>query len=399
MNSTHLIVSESRDHLQSETIKAMKRIMFSVGEASGDMHAANIIKALRSKNPNLEFYGMGGEKLRSAGAELLVDCTDIAVMGIVEVIFKYAQIKAALNTLQESLRNSPPDLLVLVDYQAFNFKLAATAKESGIKVLFYISPKIWAWRPKRVYEIAKIIDMMAVIFPFEEKIYKDANVPVRFVGNPLVDKAKAQKDKASCFKDYGLITDRTVIGLFPGSRRSEIKRLLPIQLAAADLLLQSKPDLQFILPIASTLNDDDFTQYLNQYRHLNIKLVKDLPYNVMQCCDAIIAASGTATLEIALMGIPSCIIYKIALLSYFIVKPLVKIKHVGLVNIVAEKEIVKEFLQFDARPQVIADEINLILDNKIYRQNMIAELNAVRDNLGKTGGTENMAELILEMLG
>ncbi len=372
--------------------------MFSVGEASGDMHAANIINFLHSQNNELQFYGMGGEKLRDAGAELLVDCNDIAVMGIVEVLLKYTQIKKSLNTLRESLHNNPPDLLVLVDYQAFNFKLAAAAKKRGIKVLFYISPKIWAWRPNRIYEIAKIIDMMAVIFPFEEKIYKKANIPVRFVGNPLVDKAKAQKDKTSCFKEYDLKLNKTVIGLFPGSRRSEVKRLLPIQLAAADLLLKDKPDLQFILPIASTLNDSDFKDYLNQYSHLNIKLVKDLPYNVMQCCDAIIATSGTATLEIALMGIPSCIIYKIALLSYFILKPLVKIKHVGLVNIVAEKEIVKEFLQFDAKPQTIANEINVILDDKNYRENMIAELNTVRDNLGKTGGTENMAELIQEML-
>ncbi len=372
--------------------------MFSVGEASGDMHAANIIKALHNHHKELEFYGMGGDQLRNAGAELLVDCTDIAVMGIVEVLFKYSQIKQALNILRESLHDNPPDLLVLVDYQAFNFKLATTAKELGIKVLFYISPKIWAWRPKRVYEMGKVIDMMAVILPFEEKIYKDANVPVRFVGNPLVDKAKALKDRSSCFEEYGLTTNKTVIGLFPGSRRSEIKRLLPIQLATAERLIKDKPDLQFVLPIASTLGEKDFDHYLQKYKHLNIKLVKDLPYNVMQCCDTIIAASGTATLEIALMGIPGCIIYKISLISYLILKPLVKIKHIGLVNIVAEKEIVKEFLQFDAKPQSIASEINLILDNKNYRQNMIDELHAVRNKLGKTGGTENMAELILEML-
>jgi len=377
----------------------MKRIMFSIGEASGDMHAANIIKALNTHNDKFEFYGMGGEQFRAAGAELLVDCTDIAVMGIVEVLFKYIQIRKALNTLQKSLHDAPPDLLVLVDYQAFNFKLAKTAKHLGIKVLFYISPKIWAWRPQRVHEIGKVIDMMAVILPFEEKIYKDANVPVRFVGNPLVDKAKAQKTTVNCFIEYQLNSDKKVIGLFPGSRQSEIKRLLPIQLATAEILAKDKTDLQFILPIASTLNEKHFTSHLKQYSHLNIKLVKDVPYNVMQCCDAIIAASGTATLEIALMGIPSCIIYKISLISYFILKPLVKIKHVGLVNIVAEKEIVKEFLQFDAKPQTIANEINLILDDENYRQNMVAELNTVRDNLGKTGGTENMAELILEMLG
>lgn len=376
----------------------MKQIMISAGEASGDMHAANIIKALRLRDADIEVHGMGSQQMRDAGAKLLVDCTDIAVMGIVEVLFKYGQIKKALNILRESLRNNPPDLLVLVDYQAFNFKLAQTAKQLNIKVLFYISPKIWAWRPGRVHKIGKIIDMMAVILPFEEKIYKDANVPVRFVGNPLVDKAKAQKDKSSCFTEYNLSTDKTVIGLFPGSRQSEIKRVLPVLLAASDLLLKDKPELQFILPIASTLNEKHFTEHLNQYAHLNIKLVKDLPYNVMQCCDAIMAASGTATLEIALMGIPSCIVYKIANISYFILKPLVKVEHIGLVNIVAEKEIVKEFLQFDAIPEDIANEIKRILDDNKYRLNMLSEMDKVQEKLGKTGGIENMADLIQEML-
>lgn len=372
--------------------------MISAGEASGDMHAANIVKALYQRDKNIAVHGMGGQQMRDAGVELLVDCNDIAVMGIVEVLFKYGKIKHALNTLCESLKQNPPDLLVLVDYQAFNFKLAQSAKSLGIKVLFYISPKIWAWRPGRIHKIGKAIDMMAVILPFEEKIYQSENIPVRFVGNPLVEKAKATKDKSSCFKAYDLSLNETVIGLFPGSRQSEIKRVLPILLASADLLIKDKPNLQFIIPIASTLNRSHFTDLLNEYSHLNIKLVSDLPYNVMQCCDAIMAASGTATLEIALMGIPGCIVYKVANLSYFILKPLVKVEHIGLVNIVAEKRIVKEFLQFNAQPELIANEISLILNDEKYRTNMISELNKVQEKLGKTGGIENMAELILEML-
>lgn len=362
------------------------------------MHAANIIKAIQAQNKPVEFYGMGSSQLHEAGAELLIDCADIAVVGLVEVLVHYRKIMKALNTLRDSLRDNPPDLLVLVDYQEFNFKLAETAKGLGIKVLFYISPQVWAWRQHRVHKIGKIIDMMAVILPFEEKFYKDANVPVRFVGNPLVDKTQPDKDRETCFNEYNLSTDKTVVGLFPGSRRGEIKRVLPIQLAAAEILLRDKPDLQFILPIASTLNEGLLTPYLKNYSHLNIKLVKDLPYNVMQCCDAIITASGTATLEIALMGIPNCIVYKIATLSYLILRQLVKIEHIGLVNIVAEKYIIKEFLQFDAKPQVIADEISLILNDKEYRENMIKELKGVRNKLGKSGGIDNMAELIIEML-
>jgi len=376
----------------------MKRIMISAGEASGDMHAAKIIKAIQSQNKDIYFYGMGSKQLRDAGAELLIDCSDIAVVGIVEVLYHYRKIIKALNTLRESLRNNPPDLLVLVDYQEFNFKLAETAKSLGIKVLFYISPQVWAWRQHRVHKIGQVIDMMAVILPFEEKFYTDANVPVRFVGNPLINKTHPDKEKQVCLTEYGLSQEQHIVGLFPGSRRSEIKRVLPILLSAAELLLKDKPKLQFVLPVASTLKTDLFTTYLEDYSHLNIKLVEDLPYNVMQCCDAIITASGTATLEIALMGIPNCIVYKIATLSYLILRQLVKIEHIGLVNIVAEKYIIKEFLQFDARPRAIANEINLILDNKDYRENMITELNSVRDKLGKSGGINNMAELILEML-
>jgi len=375
-----------------------KRIMISAGEASGDMHAANVVKALHQQDSSIEVYGMGGEHLRQAGASLLVDCTDIAVMGIVEVLLKYRSIMKALNILKESLRQNPPDLLIVVDYQEFNNKLAEAAKELGIKVLFYIGPQVWAWRQHRVHQIGKRVDMMAVILPFEEKFYRDAHVPVRFVGNPLADEVKPNKSKQSCMQEYGLDTSEPVIGLLPGSRRSEIKRILPLQLAAADILHQQKPDLQFVLPIASTLSDEAFKADLQQYKHLNVRLVKDLSYNVMQCCDAIIAASGTATLEIALMGIPNCITYKIAHISYAILKRMVKIEHIGLVNIVAEKGIVKEFLQYDAKPKLIAEEISKILDNTEYRSNMISELNAVRNKLGKSGGVNNMAELALEML-
>jgi len=377
---------------------ANKRVMISAGEASGDMHAANVVKALHQQDSSIEVYGMGGEHLRQAGVDLLVDCTDIAVMGIVEVLLKYHSIMRALNILKESLRQNPPDLLVVVDYQEFNNKLAETAKELGIKVLFYIGPQVWAWRQHRVHQIGKRVDMMAVILPFEEKFYRNANVPVRFVGNPLADEVKPNKSKQSCFLKYGLIDDKPVIGLLPGSRRSEIKRILPLQLAAADILHRQKPDLQFVLPIASTLSDDAFRGDLQQYSHLDVKLVKDLSYNVMQCCDAIIAASGTATLEIALMGIPNCITYKVAHLSYAILKRMVKIEHIGLVNIVAEKGIVKEFLQYDAKPNLIADEISKILDDPEYRNTMISELNSVRKKLGKSGGVNNMAELVLEML-
>ena len=375
-----------------------KRVMISAGEASGDMHAAKIVKALHVLEPDIEVYGMGSVQLQDTGAHLLIDCSDIAVVGLVEVLVNYRKIMKALNTLRKSLRNNPPDLLVLVDYQEFNFKLAETAKELGIKVLFYVSPQIWAWRQHRVHKIGKVIDMMAVILPFEEQFYLDANVPVRFVGNPLVDKVTPDKSKETCFEEYGLNPKKQIVGLFPGSRRSEIKRVLPIQLAAAEQLHKEKPGLQFIIPVARTLNKDIFTPQLSMHNHLNIILVEDLSYNVMQCCDSIIAASGTTTLEISLMGIPYCITYKVAHLSYFVLKQMIKIKYLGLANIISDKEIVKEFIQYNTRPQDITHEVIRTLDDEDYRETMIEELKMVREKLGKTGGINNMAGLIMEML-
>jgi len=376
----------------------IKRIMISAGEASGDLHAANLVKALRAITPAIEVTGMGGDKLREAGAVLQVDCADMAVVGIVEVLANLRSIMRNLNKLRDELKHNPPDLLILVDYQEFNFKLAKAAKQCGVKVLFYISPQVWAWRPYRVHKIGKLIDMMAVLFPFEEKFYKKANVPVRFVGNPLVDEAKPSQSKAETLQRHQLDASKKVIGLFPGSRKNEIKRILPTQLKAAELLQQKHPELQFILPIASTIDDGDIRPHLDEHKTLNIRAVKDHVYNVMQACDAIITASGTATLEIALMGIPNVITYEISPISYFILKRLVTIENIGLVNIVAEKSIVKEFIQYEATPENIAGEIDHLLTDDQYRNTMIAELNQVRARLGKEGGSNNIAQLAYEML-
>ena len=375
-----------------------KNIMISAGEASGDLHAANLVKALHNIDDSVEFRGMGGEKLLEAGVDILVDCSDIAVVGIVEVLFNYRKILRVLNQLRDELRKNPPDLLILVDYQEFNFKLAQTAKECGVKVLFYISPQVWAWRPHRVHKMGERIDMMAVLFPFEEKFYKKANVPVQFVGNPLVDEAKATKNKIDAINAYQLDSSKKILGLFPGSRRGEVKRVLPIQLEAAVLLKKKHPDLQFILPVASTLKKQEFEACMQKYSSLDIKLVKDNAYDVMQVCDAIITASGTATLEIALMGIPNAITYKISPISYFILKRMVTIDNIGLVNIVAEKNIIKEFIQGDAQADKICHEIDKILTDEHYRNNMITELSKVKQKLGKQGGSNNIAQLAYKML-
>ena len=372
--------------------------MISAGEASGDLHAANLVTALHKIDPTIKVRGMGSDRMKDAGVDILYDCRDIAVMGIVEVLAKWGTIMGALDILKESLEKQPPDLLILVDYQEFNMKLAKAAKKLGIKVMFYIGPQVWAWRSHRVKKIGRYIDMMAVLFPFEEAFYKKANMPVRFVGNPLVDEVKASMSIEAAQKMFELDSQLKTIGLFPGSRRSEICNLLPTQLASAQLIHQQSPQTQFIIPLAKSVSVEELQPMLAPYTDLPIHIVHSHIHDVMQCCHSVIAASGTATLETALMTTPMVIIYKMSNLTYKIMKRMITIDHVGLPNIVAGKEVVKELLQDDATPENISNEIVLMLNDETYRQRIISDLKAIRSKLGTSGGSQKVAELAIEML-
>ncbi len=374
------------------------KIVFIVaGEASGDLHAANLAKELRLLDRTLRLEGMGGKMMRNAGVHVLFDASKLAVMGIVEVLAKYRMIKGVLKQVQQHIKTTQPDLLILVDYQEFNQKLAAYAKTLGIKVLFYIGPQVWAWRPKRVYKMARIVDQMAVIFPFEVELYEKANVPVRYTGHPLVDEITI--DKTTSEARYALnLAKQTTIGLFPGSRLGEIERLLPVLLDTAKLLRKTKPDLQYVLPVASSITEEDLDECRQALIDLNVKIIEDNTHDVIQSCDCIIVASGTATLEIGLMKKPMVILYKVAPLSYFILSRLVHLTHLGLVNIIPGKEIVKEFIQHDATPENLSQETLRILDDENYNKTMRDELAKLREMLGTGGGSKNAAMLACEML-
>ena len=367
------------------------------GEASGDLHASHLARSLLKLDPGLTLKGMGGDNMRRAGVEIMFDASELAVVGLFEVLANYRMIKGVLEQLKKTITASPPDLLILVDYQEFNQRLAAYAKSIGVKVLFYIGPQVWAWRPRRVYKMGKIVDQMAVIFPFEVDLYKDANVPVEFTGHPLVEEAIADKSPAQA-RELLELDEQTTIGIFPGSRRGEIKRVLPIQLATAKRLLKHHPNLQFVLPLADSLSEDVLDPFLEDIVNLRITVINGRVYDVMQACDAIVTASGTATLEIALMGIPMAIVYKISWLSYFILKFIVSIERIGLVNIVAGKDVVREFLQGKARPKKIAAEILHILSDRGYNEAMRKELSQIRDKLGDSRGTTHIAQLAYDML-
>ncbi len=375
---------------------ANKRNIFIVtGEASGDLHAAKLVKDVHKLDPNINFSGMGGINMRNAGVNIIIDFTDLAVMGLFDVLRHLTKFYSAKKIIHKTLLNNPPDLLILIDYSGFNLRLVKKAKQAGIKILYYITPQVWASRQRRIKIIRKYVDQLAVIFPFEVDFYKQFDIPVAFVGHPLANTVQATMDMAFAKQEFTLNSEYKTIGLFPGSRKEEIKRLLPVMLKSAKLLKKAFPNIQFVLALASSLTQNDLAPYLKK-SNLDIKIIANQNYDAMQVCDAIIATSGTVTLEIALMNIPMVIIYKISP-PYFPIKLIINVPFIGLCNIIAGKEIVKEFLQQHANAKNISAEITHILNDEIYRNTMIAELKKIKPQL-TLKETENLAHLIIKML-
>jgi lipid-A-disaccharide synthase len=372
--------------------------MIIAGEASGDLHAARLVTGVRKSHPEIHFFGIGGNAMRKAGVDILVDSSELAVVGLIEVLAQRKVIFGALNRMREMLHSDPPDLLILTDYPDFNLRLAQTAKQAGVKVLYYISPQVWAWRQGRVKKIRQIVDMMAVVFPFEADFYSSNQVPVRYVGHPLANEVHASADRTTLLGEFGLDPANPTVGLFPGSRKSEIRRLLPIILESAVRLKHQFPALQFLLPIASTLTREELQPYLARYPELTVVMVADRPYDVMQACDAIVTVSGTVTLEIALIGTPMVIINKLAWLTYQIVRHMVKLEHIGLCNIVAAEPLVPELIQHAARPKRIADEIARMLEDKSYQQELRNKLSQIQALLAQPPQQGDISDLTLEML-
>lgn len=374
-----------------------RRVMIVSGEASGDIYGADLVKKTLLLAPDLHFFGIGGVRMREQCVETLVDSADMAVMGLVEVFKHFNVISSAFLTLKKILRENPPELLILIDYPGFNIRLAKVAKKAGVKVLYYISPKVWAWKAGRIKTIAARVSQMAVIFPFEVPLYQKAGVPVSFVGHPMLDLIQVNSTRDEAAVSFGLDPSRKIVGLFPGSRRSEIERILPAIVDSAVLLKKRFPDLQFVLPLASTLQESEIVPY---FAASNIPLVitRERIHDLIRGCDTIISVSGTVTLEIALVGTPMVIIYKLAPLTYSLAKRIVKIEHIGLCNIVAGKTLVKEMIQDEASPENIAAEMGAVLSDPVYEDEIRNRLAGVRSLLGGGGAAQNVARLIVSMM-
>lgn len=377
---------------------AEPRLMISAGEASGDHHAARFVSALQRRGTKPVLYGMGGPHLQKAGMDLVVDCRTLAIVGIVEVLIHWRRIMRELEKLRERMRADPPDLLILVDYPEFNLKLAETAKELGVPVLFYVSPQVWAWRPHRVKRIGSLVDQMAVLFPFEVPFYENAGIPVEYVGHPLVDDILPSITREAARAEFHADPKRPTLGLMPGSRLGEVERLLPLLLESAKRVQAQRGPVNLVLPLAGTLDEEPVRRQI-EASGLDVRLVTGgRAYDVIQVCDAIITASGTATLEIGLMGTPMAVVYKVNWLTWQIMHRLMTVDDIALVNIVAERRIVQEFIQRDARPEAVAAEILRLLDDDDYRARVRADLATVRERMGEGAGPDRLAQVIERMI-
>ncbi|MDD2273227.1 MAG: lipid-A-disaccharide synthase [Desulfuromonadaceae bacterium] len=374
-----------------------RRVMIVAGEASGDIYGADLVQKALLQDSGLHFFGIGGDLMREAGVETLVDSADIAVMGLVEVLKHFGVISSAFLRLKKILREDPPELLILIDYPGFNIRLAKAAKKAGVQVLYYISPKVWAWKAGRIKTIAANTSHMAVIFPFEIPLYEKEGAPVTFVGHPMLDLINVTMNRDEAAASFGLDPSRKIIGIFPGSRRSEIERILPAIVAAAESLQKECPEVQFVLPLASTLSEEDILPHLKR-SGISATITRKRIHDLIRACDAIISVSGTVTLEIALIGTPMVIIYKLAPLTYQIAKRVVKIEHIGLCNIVAGRSLVKELIQEQANPEAITAEIMNIITDDGYRAAMTANLATIRDKLGGGGAAQRTASLALDLI-
>jgi len=370
--------------------------MLVVGEASGDMHGASLVKALLKRDPNLTFFGVAGDQLQRTSFETLFTVSKLTGMGLLELAGNIKNIMAAYRLLRRTLRTRRPSLLILIDFPEFNLRLARLAKKLGVPVLYYVSPQVWAWRRGRVREIAHVVDKMAVVFPFEVEFYERHHVPVEFVGHPLLDVVRVSQKRESILSELGLDKERPVIALLPGSRRKEIAYHLPVMVAAATELKRVE-QAQFFCVRASTLDRAELQKELDRAGFV-IPIVEGERYNAVNAADLVWAASGTATLETALLEKPTIVIYRVSWVTYWLARLLVKIKYIGIANILAGKRIVPELVQSDLSPKRLVQESQAILNDHDARRTMIANLRMLREQLGAPGAATRVADLAVSLM-
>ncbi len=371
------------------------RILVSCGEPSGDLYAGDLVRQLREQAGALDVFGLGGDRLQEAGGRLVAHVRDLAVVGLLEVLKHLRRLRGVFRTVLGEVERERPAVAVLVDYADFNLRLARELKTRGVPVVYYVSPQVWAWRRGRIRAIRERVTRMVVIFPFEEPLYRQAGVPVTFVGHPLVDLARPAEDRAAFLAAQGLDPARPVVAVLPGSRPQEVAHNLPPIAGALRLLREQRGTLQFALAVAPSL---DLRLLDRDLEGLHVTRVAGRTHALLSASSAGIVASGTATVEAALMDLPSVVVYRLSPLTYALGRPFVRVPHYAMVNLIAGREVFKELIQHDFRPKGLAREVVSLVEDPVRRRDVRQGLQQVRTRLGPPGASVRAAAVVAEVL-
>ena len=365
------------------------------GEASGDLHGANLIRELKNRRPKSEFKAWGGDRMEAAGAEISVHYRELAFMGFVEVIANLRTILKNIEKCKKEIEDYQPDAVIFIDYPGFNMRLGQFVKDQGIKVFYYISPQIWAWKQKRVYKLRAFVDQMFVILPFEKEFYGRFGMEVNFVGHPLLDAIgqfnREAFDEPAFRKQWGLAADKPIVALLPGSRKQEVRAMLQVMLQA----VENTKDTEFVVAGAPSLERSFYEEVL---KGSPVKVVQGNTYGLLRMARAALVTSGTATLETALFNVPQVVCYKGNFFSYLIARQLVKIKYISLVNLIMDRVVVRELIQNEMTVKSVRQELNLLLNDESYRTRMQKDYTELKQVLGGEGASGVTADLMLKTL-
>ncbi len=370
--------------------------MISCGEPSGDLYAGALVAALRRREPDLEVFGLGGERLKAAGAELVADFHGLSVTGLTEALAVLPRSWRMLRLLTKAARTRKPDALVVIDYPDFNFRLMRAIKGLGVPVIYYVSPQLWAWRAGRMKTMKRFVDRVLPIFPFEEALYQQAGVAVRFVGHPLIELIAPVPSREALIQRWNLDPALPVVALLPGSRLNELERLAPVMAAALPMIVARVPEAQFVVAQAPNLSNHLFEGF--GIPGVTLRIVKGQADEVLHASDTVITASGTATVQTALHDKPMVVLYKLSPMTYRLGRRLALVDTYAMVNLIAGQRIVRELIQDDCTPEAIAAETIRILIDRAYRQQMVDALAEVRRRLGGAGASERAAEAVLDVV-
>jgi len=372
-----------------------KTILIVAGERSGDVRGAELVSALGGLDPSMRLFGLGGERMRAAGVELVHDITEIAVTGFVEVFWSLPRFRRVFRDVVRTARERRPEAAVLIDFPGFNLKLAKKLRALGVPVIYYISPQVWAWLPGRVKQMARSVNKMIVIFPFEEALYHQAGMDVEFVGHPLIDALKPQEDRQAFRARHSVPDGAKIVALLPGSRRNEVAHNLGVMLRAAELIAREVPGTRFFMPLASP----SYRAIAERQKNAaGVTLLNGRAYDLIHAADAAIVCSGSATLETGCAGTPLVVVYRTSALTYLIARRLVRVEHIGMINILAGERVAPEYVQRAARPEPIARDIIRFLTDEGHTAATRKKLLAARAKLGAPGAAERAARAVLNFM-